>query len=411
MYADSNYTAHQLVDTGSKFKQGPSLAFKTGSIPGDLFTEVPLQAAPAGTSNPVLLGTSASQGSVATDLDGRVLWYLPSGPITFLTRPEPGGYFWGFLEDFSNGPSTNVLRKLDLTGSVVLETNAARVSEQLAAMGKRPISGFHHEVRTLPDGRIAALASVEQVLTNVQGSGPVDVIGDVIVVLDKNLNVVWAWDSFDNLDVTRKAVLGETCSSFGGCSPHFLAKDANDWTHGNALQQTPDGNLLYSSRHQDWLIKIAYGNGEGDGHVIWRMGKDGDFAFVSDDTYPWFSHQHDGSFLPSDPATLLVYDDGNTRIGSLGSGHSRGQAFQVDEVNRTVTPLLNADLGVYSLAVGSAQHLRDGNFHFDSGFVPEDGATVTYSAEVEPSGNIVYQAKARTILYRTFRMTDLYSPN
>jgi hypothetical protein len=71
---------------------------------------------------------------------------------------------------------------------------------------------------------------------------------------------------------------------------------------------------------------------------------------------------------------------------------------------------LNADLGVYSLAVGSAQKLRDGDYHFDAGFVLEDAKFVSYSVEVDPSGNAVYVAKADAPLYRTFRMTDLYRP-
>jgi hypothetical protein len=291
----------------------------------------------------------------------------------------------------------------------VLETNAARVNEQLAALGKRPITGFHHEARTLPDGRIAALAGVEQILTDVQGPGPVDVLGDMIVVLDSNLNVVWTWDAFDHLDVTRKAVLGETCGPVSACAPFYLAKGANDWTHGNALQQTPDGELLYSSRHQDWLIKVSYQKGKGDGHVIWRLGKGGDFQFNSTDPWPWFSHQHDGNFEFSDPSALLVFDDGNTRVGSI-RGNSRGQVLRLDEQNRTVSFILNADLGVYSFAVGSAQLLPDHNYHFDAGFVAE-GKGVAYSIEVDGSGSVVYKAKANAILYRTFRMTNLYTPN
>ena len=101
--------------------------------------------------------------------------------------------------------------------------------------------------------------------------------------------------------------------------------DANDWTHGNAIQLTPDGNLLYSSRHQDWLVKIAYGDGTGDGHVIWKMGKDGDFQINSNDPYPWFSHQHDANFTASGPTKLLVFDDGNSRVAALGAATAAGR--------------------------------------------------------------------------------------
>jgi len=405
--SNTAYTARHIMDTRGQLTSGPDILFGMGQQTTGLFTQTVVQPPATQVSSPILLGSSLS-GSVAHDLEGNVVWYTNNGIYT-VTRAEDGGYFWGVIEDQHLDVSQQVIRKFDLVGMTVLETNAARVSEQLVAMGRRPITGFHHEARTLPDGRIAALAGVEQILTDVQGPGPVDVLGDMIVVLDSNLNVVWAWDSFDHLDVTRKAVLGEICGPVSACAPFYQAKTANDWTHGNALQQTPDGELLYSSRHQDWLIKVSYQNGKGDGHVIWRLGKDGDFQINSTDPWPWFSHQHDGNVEFSDPSALLVFDDGNTRVTRMG-GHSRGQVFKLDEKNRTASFILNADLGVFSLAVGSAQLLPDRNYHFNAGFVPE-GKGVAYSIEVDGAGHIVYEAKANAILYRTFRMTNLYTPN
>jgi arylsulfate sulfotransferase len=231
----------------------------------------------------------------------------------------------------------------------------------------------------------------------------------MIIVLDKDLNVIWTWDAFDNLDVRRAAVLGETCP--GACSPTQLSATANDWTHGNSIQQTADGNLLYSTRHQDWLIKISYDGSNGDGHIIWRLGKDGDFQIDSSDPYPWFSHQHDGNFETADPSRLLVFDDGNTRVAVMQGGNSRGQVLQIDEQNRVATPVLNADLGVYAAAVGSAQLLRDGDYHFDAGFVQENDTIDSYSFEVDPAAQVKYEAHQNVILYRTFRMTDMYTPN
>jgi arylsulfate sulfotransferase len=408
LYAETNYMAHHII-VGSELVVGPSLAFKTGSLPANLFTETVIKAPTKEVSDPVLLG-SALGVPVATDLNGAVLWYGPSD-ITFITRPEAGGIFWGLTQGANNNPSSQSIRKFDATGGTLLETNAARVNEQLAALGRRQITGFHHEVRTLPDGSIAALADVEQILTNVQGPGPVDVIGDMIIVFDSQLNVLWAWDAFDHLDVTRKAVLGETCLLNGACAPYNLAADANDWTHGNSISQTPDGNLLYSARHQDWVIKISYNNGKGDGHVIWRLGKDGDFTITSTDIYPWFSHQHDANFETASPSELMLFDDGNTRVATLGSGNSRGQVLQLDETSRVASFVLNADLGVYSLALGSAQKLTDGDYFFDAGFVLGTTVASAYSVEVSASGQIVSEIQANALLYRSFRMPDLYTPD
>jgi arylsulfate sulfotransferase len=403
----TSYVARHIVYTGTQSLAGTPIPFTTGSVPDGFYKSTVLLPEQSAASERVLLG-SAFGAPVAHDLNGNVIWYGPAD-ISYITRPEAGGMFWGLVENFKVDPSQQAVREFDLTGMTVRETNAARVNEQLKVLGRRTITAFHHEARTLPDGRILVLADVEQLLTGVQGAGQVDVLGDMIIVLDQELNIVWTWDTFDHLDVTRKAVLGETCLGSGACPPYLLAPDANDWTHGNAVQLTPDGNLLYSSRHQDWLIKIAYDNGNGDGHVIWRLGKDGDFQIVSSDPYPWFSHQHDGNFVLSDPSKLLVFDDGNTRVATLGSGHSRGQVFRIDDQAMTATPMVNADLGVYSVAVGSAQQLSNGDYHFDAGYVPVSGGAVAYSIEVDQNGNIVYNANANVPLYRTFRLNSIYS--
>lgn len=412
--ANTSYTAHHILDTGSQSISGPEVSFSTGDsgAPPALFSQAVVQQPAAGVPDGVLLSGSFV-APAATDLNGNLIWYA-NNDLSFLTVAEKGGNFWGIFEDSQADQSQQVIRKFDLTGMTLLETNAARVNDQLAALGKRPISAFHHDVKTLPDGRIVALATVEQILTDVQGPGGVDVLGDMIVVFDGDLNVVWTWDAFDYLDVQRTAVLNQVCNSGGGgCPPYYLAVSANDWTHGNSVQQTADGNLLYSARHQDWVVKILYNNGEGDGRVLWRLGKDGDFTFNSSDPYPWFSHQHDAQFLTSDPSLMIVFDNGNTRIRANG-GNSRGQAIRIDEQNRTASLALNADLGVYSLALGTAQKLSNGTYNFNAGYVIDPGApggSAAYGIEVDPSGKIVYETKADAIVYRWIRMIDIYSPN
>jgi len=408
MQPNASYQVHHKVDTGSEFSDGPAMTVTTGSLPVS-FAPYTVVSAPPVASRGVLLQSALFEPTVATDLNGNVVWYYPSGDISFLTRPEAGGHFLGVYEDSTKDVSYQVLREFDLVGYTVQETNAARVNEQLRALNKRQISSFHHEAVRLPDGNIMTLAAVEQILTDVQGPGPIDVIGDMIIVLDKNLQVVWTWDAFDHLDPYRLATLNETCTNTtGGCPPVYLAAQANDWLHGNALQLTPDGNILYSARHQDWVIKIDYSNGAGSGNVLWRLGKDGDFTINSGDPNPWFSHQHSPNIEAEDNSLLTVFDNGNVRRASDPSANSRGQVFQLDEQNRVATPVLNADLGAYSLAVGSAQRLPNGNHHFDLGFINTSKGPLSQSDEVDPSGNIVYQIQSPTPVYRSFRLSSVY---
>ncbi|MGI8988399.1 MAG: aryl-sulfate sulfotransferase [Bryobacteraceae bacterium] len=410
MQAQTQYSVHHTIDTGSAFRDGPVLTATTPDAGMDFVSRTVLQAPPANVPDGVLLQATTASNPMATDLNGNVIWYYPGnldfsvvGPFV-LTRPDNGGYFWSIIENPNGDQAHQILREFDLTGRTVLETNAARINEQLAALGKRAIGAFHHEARRLPDGKILVLASSEQILTDVQGPGPVDIIGSTIVVLDRNLQVTWVWDSFDYLDTTRMATLNDYCP-FGGCPPLFLASAANDWLHGNAVQQTPDGNLLLSARSQDWVIKIDYANGEGGGDVIWRLGKDGDFQPISTDPDPWFSHQHDPHFL-ADNSAVLLFDNGNVRFTNDPGAHSRGQLLQLDEENRLATFILNADLGQFSSALGSAQKLPNGDYHFDLGVLQDSSSR---AIEVAPSGQSVYILGVAAPEYRSFRMRDLYT--
>lgn len=412
MRAQSQYAVQHTLDTGSAIVQGPILTATTPAI-----SIVPpeysvYQGTGDGSRADVLLQCALYVPLIATDLSGNIIWYY-DGQLT-PTRAVPGGYFMGVLEATNLDSAHQYLRKFDLVGTTMAETNAARVSEQLVAMGKRPITAFHHEARALPNGKYLVLASNEQILNDVQGPGPVDVIGDAILVLDSNLQVIWAWDAFDHLDVSRLAVLREVCPSGAGCAPFYQALTGTDWLHGNSLQLTPDGHILYSSRHQDWLIKIKYDNGIGDGSVMWRLGNDGDFNIISDDPFPWFSHQHDATLTHNDQGTFVtVFDDGNTRHVLDSGSNSRGQIYRLDEQNRTATLILNADLGAYAFALGAAQTLPNGNVHFDVGWITDDpvgGANASRSVEVDAAGNVIYGVAISTPEYRTFRMPDLYRP-
>jgi hypothetical protein len=399
------------VVNGTSTVVGPALPLTTSSLP---INAPPIVAPPTALdSSDILLHSIINANPIATDMVGNIVWYAPFA-LTLLTRPAPGGEFLGINEDGTKDPSQQIFLKFDLSGATLAETNAARVGEQLIAIGMHPINSFHHEAIQLPDGKYLVMAGSERILTDVQGPGPVDVLGDTILVLDRNLQLVWAWDAFDHLDPHRQAILGETCAypATAACSNFYQAMSANDWLHGNALQLAPDGNILYSIRAQDWVVKIDYRNGSGTGNILWRMGVGGDFQINSSDAYPWFSHQHDPNFL-ADGQTMLVFDNGNTRIMSNPTENSRAQVYRVDEQNLAVTPVINTDLGVNSAALGTAELLPDGTYHFNAGFFPDPNAPqtrITQLYDLDSSGAIGSTTRVYAQEYRNFRLTDLYTP-
>lgn len=346
---------------------------------------------------------------MANDLQGRTVWYYPGDPNDrpSLLQPLRGGTFT--MSMAANGLEGQVLTEIDVAGNVLRSTTRQRVSAQLVARGEDPIGAFHHDAIRLGGGYTAVIASVERVLSNAQGSLPINILGDMIVVLDPDWQVGWVWNPFDHLDVTRRAVLAETCVlGEPGCPPIFLDAIANDWTHTNAVTYSPsDGNLLLSLRNQDWIVKVDFRNGRGDGSIIWRLGPQGDFSIASSDPWPWMSHQHDPRFI--DNQHIVVYDNGNTRCAQANRCFSRGQVYRLDETSRSVTVLLDVNLGDYSFALGSAQPLSNGNFHFNSGTVPGTRDFVAVSDEVGPDGSFAYSQVTGATVYRSWRLASLFS--
>ena len=406
---------------------GSDLTFQTGALPAayppiSLKVNVPATASDA--AFPVVFFQILS-GSwpMATDLSGNILWFYP-GPL-FITRIEPGGNFFSM--------TNTALTEYDLAGNQTLETNTGILNEQLVAQGYPTMDSFNnHETRRLPDGRIVILGSRDVVSTSAQGgtpTAPIDIIGDMVLVLDHNMQLLWAWDSFAHQDITRAATLGDICTiTAGGCgtfNPSFT--QANDWLHTNFAQVTADGNIVLSERSQDWVIKINYSNGKGDGSVLWRLGPYGDFTILNPpatacgdpNLFPWFTHQHDAATQFETDATtgglkiMTVFDDGNTRYKSCGNtGDSRGMVLFMGEASRSIYIETLADLGGYSFAVGSSQLLINGSSQtasFDNG-LQGNPAPFSQSTEVNLAGNIVYQLQANEWSYRTYRMQDLYTP-
>jgi hypothetical protein len=435
MRVNSVYRMYAETFDGTGYSKGPTIRFRTGT-PSVTFPVVSFPVpgtAQDSLAQHVLLVSNLSVGAFPTayDLSGFPIWYYKDPSILsqtpLITHPVTGGTILlvttGTDENGDLGLN-KALREIDLAGNILRETNTARVAEQLVAMGQTSscqtgstqclVGAFHHEAVRLPNGHTLVMADEEKIFTDgTQGSSPsnpVDVIGDMIIDLDLDWQVAWFWSAFDHLDVTRAAVLGETCAqNQGGCPTLHLAAQANDWLHGNAVDYVSDGSVLLSMRHQDWIVKIDYNNGTGTGDVLWTLGQGGDFTITSTDPYPWFSHQHNVGFEQEGTTVLSMFDNGNTRRSIYSTANSRGYVLNVDQTNMTVTPVLLADLGVYSPALGSAELLFNGDYHFLAGTVQP--GSYNQSIEVRPDGTLgLTMLVPGTIAYRSFRMLNLYTP-
>lgn len=431
MRPDSVYEMQAEVLTGGAAQPGPYTTFHTGLLDGG-FPPVSLTVPPSEKTSAaerfLLFSMTEPFRPMATDLEGHVVWYL-SGSGSFLTRNLGGGRLL-MLADGANSANDirrwQLIREVDLAGNIVRETNVSRVAEQLEAHGikssckdggEQCVPGFHHEVIRLPNGHFLAIGSLERFFpAGTQGAKErVDILGDLIFELDADLQLTWFWNAFDHLDIKRAALNPESKCKKGpgedGCPPVFLAPSAHDWMHSNSLNYTPDSNLLLSIAEQDWVVKIDYQNGKGTGKVLWRLGKDGDFTAKSSDPYPWFSYQHDAGFEPRGSNLISLLDDGHLRKQKYPQANNRAQVWQLDEKARTATPVINADMGLYSMAVGAVNKLKNGNMHGLAGLVNPGPALFSRSVEVSPEGKVVYALQMDGALaYRSFRIVDLYTP-
>jgi arylsulfate sulfotransferase len=416
-------TTYEMRDVRSDGTGSTPRLFTTGALPTTLtFPSFTIQQPPAPGSDldqdMLFHGLSQSPSNtpnpLATDLQGRVVWYYDISQSGF-TRTYPGQnlvpggtvLLLG-VDRYAASPGTlDVLREIDLAGNVVRETNVDAVNAQLTALGHNPIFSFTHDVKRLPNGQTAVIGSTERTV-NINGT-PTNYVGMTIVVLDADSHVTWVWDAFEHLDVQRGPILGEVLRA--GDADQVAASTprlpAVDWLHLNAVSWSPaDGNLVLSLRHQDWVIKVDYRSGAGDGHVIWRLGQGGDFTVSSTDPNPWFSHQHNAHYI--DDHTFILFDNGNTRRASDPNADSRGQVWTLDEQTMTATLVVNADLGNYSNAFGAAQRLSNGDYSFMSGRTGQPPNLFGQSIEVSPNGAKVYVLQANKPEFRSFRMRTLY---
>ncbi len=360
--------------------------------------------------------------ALVTDLQGNVIWSYSFPDRTapaelYPVRLLPNGHFLCMIAPvYPKLPTTgdlNVIREFDLAGNTVQQLSMVDLNNRLAAKGfALPLSAFSHDIVLLPNGHYLAIATAIQPYTDLPGyPGVTQALGDVVIDLDSKFQPVWWWNSFDHLDINRHPW------------------NFPDWTHANSIAYSKDdGNFIISLRHQNWILKVDYKDGGGTGNVIWRLGKDGDFALQgATDPTDWFYAQHDAEFASTatkDVFSLLVFDNGNDRSfpdgmfcgplpGQTPCRYSSSMQLQVDENAKTAAFQFHQILPVnlYSSFAGSSSLLPNGNISYNLAGV---GATA-YVFEVTPGPPVsdipqtVWELTLPgTNTYRAERLPSLY---
>jgi arylsulfate sulfotransferase len=352
---------------------------------------------------------SGSARPTVTDLNGNVLWtYLGGGPSGTVPNPvkllSNGDFMINFSNSLADGESS-LLEEIDLTGKVIWQMTGAQLNKALAAATcsgcNITVTGTHHDFVMLPNGHLVVIAGTQQVVSGTT------VTGDVLIDLDQNRNPVWLWNEFDHLDINRR--------------PYLFP----DWTHTNAVIYSPDdGNLVISIRHQNWVIKVNYANGQGDGSIVWHLGYQGDFTLVGGtDPTDWFYAQHGPSFASSNTTgdfALTLFDNGDDRVfasgitcGSTGAPpclYSTAPVFEINETNMTATLLSNPTTPTYSFFGGNSAILANGNQEFcEAAGGPKANSGTIYEFTQGPAPQLVWTMQtAGEYAYRGQRIPSLY---
>jgi len=358
---------------------------------------------------------TGQKGVAVTDLQGGVLWsYLaPAGEEIDGAKLLPNGHWLITVADGQTAnflhlpfPPNNVIavREIDLAGNIVRELSMADLNLELAAAGySLTLDQFHHDITPLPNGHWIVLTSTEKMFNNLPGyPGVTNVLGDVIIDIDENLRPVWVWSEFDHLDINRH--------------PYQFP----DWTHTNAVIYSPsDGNLIISMRHQNWVIKVAYNDGAGNGDILWHLGYQGDFKLVGGtDPIDWQYAQHYPYLFSANSSGIFklgLMDNGDDRVGCVAASacpYSTIPVFQIDEGAKTATLLQNQKLppNLYSFFGGNTELLDNGDIEYDLAGTanPTLGSDIF---EVTPGAtptNVWHLHTNGVYAYRGYRIPSLY---
>jgi hypothetical protein len=357
-------------------------------------------------------GTGHQLRAVATDMSGNIIWYyeMAPGEWPFPIKLLPNGHF--LLVASTGGGNgiagTSEVREIDLAGTVINKITTREVNAALISRGAAPIViAFHHDILKLRNGHLIFLVQYTKPF-NLAGLSPgTQIIGDALVDWDPVAKMpVWTWSTFDHLDINH--------APFG----------YPDWTHSNAIVYSPaDGNLVLSMRNQDWIIKIDYRDGAGDGRILWRLGPGGDFTLSGSQSPADFNYgQHNVHLLEPDTAGIypvIFFNNGNNRLVSQTDNvcgpstvncYSSVPIIELNEYARTAQILWQDNLSAYSTCCGGALRLPSGDVEFD---VALDVHTpgVSYIQEVTQDQNpqLLWQMNiAGQVAYRGFRIGSLY---
>jgi arylsulfate sulfotransferase len=180
-----------------------------------------------------------------------------------------------------------------------------------------------------------------------------------------------------------------------------------DWLHMNDISSVDGGDILVSSRHQSFVARISWPDGE----IKWILGNHENWPAMFEkylltplaDGFEWSYGQHAPVILPDeddDPDTMdiLLFDNGNQRPSSVTEGfYSRLVHYRVNERDMTVEQIwqYGKEAGelLYADARGNVTQFPKGGIVSYFCVTVNDISKSDY-IEIDKDSQIIWQAEA-----------------
>ncbi|CEM33479.1 unnamed protein product [Vitrella brassicaformis CCMP3155] len=260
--------------------------------------------------------------------------------VIMTDRGDPVFYELGTLPTFA--PTHNkqlVIRQSD--NAIVVAGNDYRKKARFQAQHGHIIN--HHEFQMLSNGNSLILiydpqlVDAKKIRPGVSGATrDTWAVGLIIQEVTPKGHVVFDWRSWDFLP----RVWWETNM--------VVENRVWDLTHGNSLEEAPDGNIIVSMRALWQVTKIN----RNSGRIMWRLGGVSGNLKVAKDPNGLFSGQHDARLHDG----LLTVFDNSVKTGSRTA---RAVDYKLDGSKATMVSLY--DTGIAAFAKGNYRRMPNGN--------------------------------------------------
>jgi hypothetical protein len=381
------YRITLVVQGPSGYRVSPHLTYTTGALPSDL---ADAHIAYTGTPGPgytlispiEATGVTNNTFAMAFDTAGRVRWYREfTGWQSLDVQMQTNSHYTVGLNYLSNstqqeiGPFVELLPSGDSLATYIAPSGFATDGHEIVLSG------------STATGEVAQFYAYDTVrtenLTSIGGPSTAQIYGHSLFRIGPG-GVQFAWDAWNYYglnDWTEAANNGFT----------------GDFDHPNALSFDVDSNYIMSFRNMDAVVKLDRMTGA----RIWQIGgTQATMTFVND-PLGGFSGQHFARRLSN--GHLLLYDDGLRHSPQT----SRAVEYAIDTVGNTATMVWQylPTPAVFTLAVGSAQRLTNGNTVVGFGFAAQIDE-VDANAKLLSRG--MFKWTGAKAFYRALRLPSLY---